>query len=73
VFRQHAGHDVLVDVDPERVRAIVRSIRGQPNRGLRDFSSTRALMSASSGRFGPGFFRRRVDENGRRYLRRTKA
>ena len=52
---------------------MMRAIRGQPNRGLRDLSSTMARMSASSGPFGPGFFGHGVDENSRRYLRRTKA
>src|SRR6202043_2876091 len=41
VFRQHAVHDALVDVDAERVE-MMRAIRGQPNRGLRDLSSTMA-------------------------------
>ena len=35
---------------------MMRAIRGQPNRGLRDLSSTMAWMSASLGPFGPGFF-----------------
>ena len=34
----------------------MRAIRGHPNRGLRDLSSTMARMSASLGPFGPGFF-----------------
>ena len=51
---------------------LMRAIRGQPNRGLRDFSSTMAWMSALSRPFGPGFFGHGVDENSRRYLRRTK-
>jgi hypothetical protein len=51
----------------------MRAIRGQPNRGLRDLSSTMAWMSASSGSFGPGFLEHGVDENSRRYLRRTRA
>jgi hypothetical protein len=44
VFRQRAVHDVLVDADPEGVR----DIRGQPNRGLRDLSSTMAWTTVSS-------------------------
>ena len=52
---------------------MIRAIRGQPNRGLRDFSSTMAWMRASSGPFGPRFLGHRVDENSRRYLHRTKA
>jgi hypothetical protein len=69
VFREHAVHDVPIDVDPERLG----DDAGQPNWGLRDFSSTMAWMSALSGPFGPGFFGHGVDENSRRYLRRTKA
>jgi hypothetical protein len=72
VFRQHAVYDVLVDVDPN-VCAMMRAIRGQPKRGLRDLSSTMAWMSASLGPFGPGFFGHGLDENSRRYLRRTDA
>ena len=51
----------------------MRAIRGQVNRGLRDLSATMARMRASSGPLGPGFVGHRVDENSRRYLRRTKA
>ena len=32
-----------------------------------------AWMSASLGPFGPGFFGHELDENSRRYLRRTNA
>ena len=39
------------------VRAMMRAIRGQPNRGFRDLSSTMAWISASLGPFGPGFLR----------------
>ena len=73
VLREHAVYDVLVDIDRERVRDDVRAIRGQPNRGLRDLSSTMAWMSASLGPFDPGFFGLWLDENSRRYLRRTNA
>jgi hypothetical protein len=52
---------------------MMRAIRGQPNRGLRDLSSTMAWISASSGPFGPGFFGHDLDENNRQYLRRTRA
>jgi len=52
---------------------MICAIRGQPNRGLRDLSSTMAGTSASSGPFGPDFFGQDVDENSRWYLRRTKA
>ena len=72
VFRQHAVHDVLVDVDPERVRDDARN-PWTANRGLRDLSSTMALMSTSLGPFDPGCFGHGLDENSRRYLRRTNA
>ena len=36
------------------VRAMMRALRGQPNRGFRDLSSTMAWMSASLGPFSPG-------------------
>src|SRR5262245_57787825 len=52
---------------------MMRAIRGQPNRGLRDLSSTMAWMRASLGPVGPGFFEHGLDENRRRYLRRTTA
>ena len=52
---------------------MMRAIRGQPNRGLRDLSSTMARMSASLGPFGPGFFGHGLDENSQRYLRFTNA
>jgi hypothetical protein len=52
---------------------MMRAIRGQPNRGLRDLSSTIARMTPSSGPFGPGFFEQGLEENRRRYLRRTNA
>jgi len=52
---------------------MIRAIRGQPKRGLRDLSSTIAAMSARSGPDGPGFFGHGRDENSSRYLRRTNA
>ena len=52
---------------------VPRCNNGHPNRGLRDFSSTMARMSASSGPFGPGLLGHGVDENRRRYFRRTIA
>ena len=52
---------------------MMRAIRGQPNRGFRDLSSTMAWMSASHGSYGPNFFGHGLDENSRRYLRRTNA
>ena len=55
------------------VREMMRAIRGQPNRGVRDLSSTMAWMSASLGPFGPGCFGHSLDETSRRYVRRTNA
>src|SRR6516165_424102 len=49
------------------VCAMMRTIRGQPNRGLRDVRSTVARLSASSGPFGPRLFGHGLDENSRRY------
>jgi hypothetical protein len=63
VFRQHAVHDVLVMSTPN-VCEMMRAIRGQPNRGLRDLSSTMAWMSAALGPFGPGFFGQGFDDLG---------
>ena len=71
-FRQHAVHDVLSMSTPN-VCEMMRAIRGHPNRGLRDLSSTLARMSASLGPVGPGFFGRALEENNRRYLPRTSA
>ena len=45
---------------------MMRAIRGQPNRGLRDWSSTMAWMSASLGPVGPGFFAHGLAENSRK-------
>jgi hypothetical protein len=56
-----------------KVCEMMRALRGQPNRGVRDFSSTMARMSVLSGPFDPGFVGHDVDENSRRYLPRTKA
>ena len=55
------------------VREMMRAMRGQPNRGFRDLSSTIARMSASLGPFGPGVLGRWLDENKRRYFRCTSA
>jgi hypothetical protein len=67
-------HDHAHPVAPEQDRlAMMRAIRGQPNRGLRDLSSTMARMTPSSGPFGPGFFGQGLEENNSRYLRRTNA
>ncbi len=55
------------------VSEMMRAILGQPNRGLRDLSSTMAWMSAALGPFGPGFLGQWLDENSRWYLRPTNA
>ena len=55
------------------VRAMMRALRGPPNRGFRDVSSTMAWRSASLGPFGPDCFGHSLDEKSRRYLRRTNA
>ena len=72
VFRQHAAHDVLIDVGPERSRDDARN-PWTANRGFRDLISTMTWISASLGPFGPGFFGHSLDENSRRYVRRTNA
>jgi len=66
-------YTTFLSMSNPNVRALMCAIRGQPNRGLRDLSSTMAWMSASPGPFGPGFLRHGLDENSRRYLRRTNA
>jgi len=68
-----AAFTTFLSISIPNVCEMMRAIRGQPNRGLRDLSSTMALMSVSSGPFGPGFLRHGVDENSRRYLRRANA
>ena len=66
-------YTTFLSMSTPNVREMMRAMRGQPNRGLRDLSSTMAWMSASLGPFGPGFFGHWLDENSRRYLRRTNA
>ena len=61
-----AASTTFLSMSTPNVWQMMRAIRGQPNRGLRDLSSTMALMSASSGPFGPGFFGPGVDEKSRR-------
>lgn len=73
VLRQDAVRHVLIDVEPERPRNDARNPRTPETEDLRVLSSTMARMSASLGPFGPGFFGRGLDENKRRYLRRTNA
>src|SRR6266852_493605 len=59
----------FLSMSTPNVCEMTRAIRGQPNRGLRDLSSTMAWMSASLGSFGLGFLGHGLDENSRRYLR----
>ena len=63
----------FLSMSTPNVREMIRAIRGHPNRGLRDLSSTMARMRASLGPFGPGFFGVPAEETRRRYLRRTRA
>jgi hypothetical protein len=66
-------YTTFLSMSTPNVCEMMCAIRGQPNRGLRDLSSTIAWMSASLGPFGPGFFGQQLDENSRRYLRCTNA
>ena len=66
-------HTPFLSMLAPNVREMMRAIRGQPNRGFRDLSSTMAWMSAALGPFGPGSFGHSLDENSRRYVRRTNA
>ena len=66
-------HTTFLSMLAPNVREMMRAIRGQPNRGVRDLSSTMAWMSAALGPFGPGCFGHALDENSRRYVRRTNA
>ena len=63
----------FLSMSTPNVCEMMRAIRGHPNRGLRDLSSTMARMSDSLGPFGPGFFGRALEETNRRYLPRTSA
>ena len=47
---------------------MIRAIRGQPNRGLRDLSSTMARIVARSRPLRSGLLRARLDENSRRLI-----
>ena len=64
-------HTTFFSMLASNVRAMMRALRGPPNRGFRDVSSTMAWRSASLGPFGPDCFGHSLDENSRRYLRRT--
>src|SRR5712691_5948122 len=66
-------YTTFLSMSTPNVCEMMRAIRGQPNRGLRDLSSTIAWISAWLGPFCPGFLGQGVDENSRRYLRRTNA
>ena len=63
----------VLSMSTPNVCEMMRAIRGHPNRGVRDVSSTMARMSDSLGPLGPGFFGRALEENNRRYLPRTSA
>src|SRR5215203_4034133 len=69
----HTRYTTFLSMSIPNVCETMRAIRGQPNRGLRDLSSTIAWMSASLGPFGPGFFGHGRDENRRWYLQCTNA
>ena len=71
-FRQHAVHDVLVDVDPERLRDDARNPRAPESRIAR-FELDDGADERLARPFGPGFFGRALEENNRRYLPRTSA
>src|SRR5215217_9300475 len=45
----HTRYTTFLSMSTPNVCEMMRAIRGQPNRGLRDLSSTMARMSASSG------------------------
>ncbi len=72
VFREHAVHDVLVDVDPERVRNDARNSWAAEARVARLELDDR-LDERFTRPCRPGFLGRGFDENSRRYLQRTKA
>src|SRR5215510_4138714 len=80
-FRPRSGDSVLastryttfLSTSTPNGCAMMGAIRGQPNRGLRDVSSTMAGISASPGPFGPRFLRHGLATNSPRYLRRTRA
>jgi hypothetical protein len=72
VFRQRAVHHVLVDVDPEGLRDDARNPWTAESRIARlefDDRSDEVLVWP----FGPGFLGNGLEENSRRYLRRTNA
>ncbi len=72
MFRQHAVHDVLVDVDPERLRDDARNPwTAEPRIARLEFDD--GLDECLVRPFRPGFLVHDIDENSRRYLRRTKA
>src|SRR3979411_2533411 len=64
------GDTPFFAISTPNVCEMMRAIRGQPNRGLRDLSSTMAWMRASLGPLGPGCLGPGLAENGRQGLRR---
>jgi hypothetical protein len=72
VLGQHAVHDVLIEVDPERVRDDASNPwTAEPRIARLELDDD--LDEGLVGPFGPGFLEHRLDENSRRYLRRTNA
>ena len=72
MFRQHAVHDVLVDVDPECLRDDARNPwTTEPRIARLEFDD--GVDECLIRPFRAGFLGRDVDENSRRYLRRTNA
>src|SRR5216684_4119281 len=53
-------YTTFLSMSTPNVCAMMRAIRGQPNRGLRDLSSTMAWMSAPLGPFRSGLLRARA-------------
>ena len=70
--RQHAVHDVLVDVDPERVRDDARNPWTAEPRIARLELEDR-LDECLVWPFRSGFLGHGPDENSNRYVRRTNA
>src|SRR5215217_7254430 len=55
-------YTTFLSMSTPNVCEMMRAIRGQPNRGLRDLSSTMARMSASSGPVGPDVLGHGLDD-----------
>ena len=73
MLREHAAHNVFVDVDAEGISDLLGDAR-TPNLGLRRFISTMAAMSSAEGPLGPSVRRgEEEDVKSRRYFRQTEA